>query len=131
MNVENEIQTLSSTIERLSKGKAFLEEHRAFFESLEDCCGFWSGAEYNLSDLNRENTLAVIKHFGGKWDKSYRQDKADYTRRSEIGDPLPPMCIFGGTPPETCRIVVEEVEIPAQKIMKRRLVCTQAEEVTT
>lgn len=123
MNIDYELKNIESTIDRLTKSKAFLEEHREFLESLGDVSAFWSGLEYNFSgrDLDNDERLAIIKHFGGKWDKTYREEKVDYSLPQS--DVRPALCVWGGSPPPSCRIVEEWVDVPATKVLKRKVVC--------
>ncbi len=73
-----------------------------------DYCGI------SFQNCERDEVLAVMKAFGGKWDKSphysgqgidYTQWLYDYKRRLEISN---------AKPPASCQVVEEEVEIPAQ-----------------
>jgi hypothetical protein len=74
----------------------------------------YSWASYNQSiDFDypdREATLAIIKAFGGKWDKVVNGDKVNYSTTTSNGLRIR---IYGGTPPPSCKIIEVEEYVPA------------------
>lgn len=87
----------------------------------------------NMIDINGpsrkdvEKTLMFLR--AGKWEKEkhYDGEKIDYTSINEIV-PGFRLRMWGADPPGTCRVIEEEVEIPAQpaRIEKRkRIVCKE------
>jgi hypothetical protein len=72
----------------------------------------------------REQVMSVIQAFPGKWEKSPGYGEVptiDYTLSG-----CPSIRLWHAPPPPTCKIVEEDVEIPAQpaRVEKRkRLVC--------
>jgi hypothetical protein len=78
---------------------------------------------------SREATVLLIKKLvAGKWDKELCGDTAiNYTNDTAYDFTLR---IFQATPPDTCRIVTEEVEVPeavvpAYKTTRTRMVCIE------
>jgi len=81
----------------------------------------------NPSRLDVEKLLIHLK--GGKWDKQpgCAEAKVNYETREEF---LPgfKVRLWSAPPPRTCRIVEEEIEVPAQparKEIRKRLVCSE------
>lgn len=75
---------------------------------------------YNLSRQMTLEFIALAK--AGDWSKTINPsypDKMDYTA---VIDGIT-FQIYGTQPPPSCRIVEEEIEVPAHKTMKRTLVC--------
>lgn len=83
------------------------------------------GYSVDFDWLSHEKVMAVVKAFPGKWKKELnygQQDKIDY---SITFDGLEIRC-GAGEPPPSCRIIEEEVEVPATKRIVRRLECSPA-----
>ena len=76
----------------------------------------------------KATVLLISKLAAGKWDKELCNNTAiNYTNNTAYEFTLR---IFQATPPDTCRIVTEEVEVPeaivpAHKTTKTRIVCTE------
>lgn len=121
MNIEYEVQYLQDQIEHLEKKKSFLLQHRIFFES-RDIGMFESMDLIHLTRCKHEDTLAVIRYFGGKWSKTYENERVHYQRDEGY------VSIYGGEPPPSCRIVEEEVKVPARKEIRRRIICNEPQE---
>lgn len=90
------------------------------------------GDYVDFNSLTRAETVSLITHLkSGKWDKtpsSSVSDKIDYVNSTFLPDAK--LRIWGAEPPASCKVVEEDVEIPAQpaRIEKRRkLVCRDHE----
>jgi hypothetical protein len=133
MNVSDKIQQIEREIETRKAMVAFLNQNREFLESFEGTIFESCGTVYftNHGKLGREAVLSIIRNFHGKWNKTYDQDKVSYEREKSEHEAFA-LGIYEAEAPVTCQIVEEEVEVPAHKVIKRRLVCAQpVEEVTT
>jgi hypothetical protein len=94
------------------------------------------GIEINHAD--RKELVAFLTSFGGDWQKEvedYYPDKMRYFRKCEVDGftyELKAGCV---PPPPSCKIVEEEVEVPAHKETKKKIVCQEGkdlvEELTT
>lgn len=71
--------------------------------------------------LSHEKVMMVVKAFPGRWAKelSYNGDKIDYSIKFDGMD----VKCCAGEPPPSCRIIEEEIEVPATKRKVRRLEC--------
>ena len=84
-----------------------------------------------LNHPEREEMLAFIKCFGGDWEKTvaeYDNTKINYEQKIDDRTSLK-VCYCA--PPPSCKIVEEEVEVPAQearKEMRKRIVCKEEQE---
>lgn len=81
--------------------------------------------QIDLDNLTRDEVETVLARLNaGKWTKTINggyQDKIDYHGTVD-GVPIR---LWAAAPPGTCRVVEYEEEIPAQKVIKRKLVCSQ------
>lgn len=76
-----------------------------------------------IYNQDRSGALAVIRALGGKWAKTLNRsnpERIDYTQTINGME----VQMWGAMPPESCRIITEEIEIPAHKKTKRTLVCS-------
>ncbi len=130
MNVQDKIQGAEREIATLQAMVKFLEDNRAFLESVEgslfESCGTIHFTAHGK--MKREQALSIIRHFHGKWDKTYDQDRVSYERQKGEGEVLA-IGIYEAEAPASCRIEEVEEEVPAHKIIRRRLVCTERVEV--
>lgn len=76
-----------------------------------------------LYNLTREHALEVMQSLSaGRWEKRIcpgHTTRVDYTATIDGIT----VRIYGAEAPPTCRIVEEEVDVPAHKEIKRTLVC--------
>lgn len=129
MNVSAKIESTERSIRNYVAMVAFLKEHQAFLESFEGTCFESLGTIHFTAacrNLTRDQTLSIIRHFHGKWNKSYDQDKVSYKREKQEGETLG-VAIYEAEAPPSCRIEEIEEEVPAHKVIRRRLVCTESE----
>jgi hypothetical protein len=89
------------------------------------------GEFIDIEHLDRAKVVALISHLkSGKWDKtpSGSPGKIDYVNTGFLNGAK--MRIWAADPPPSCKLVEEQVEIPAQpaRIEKRlKLVCKEHE----
>lgn len=79
--------------------------------------------------LNHDQVIAGIRILGGKWRKELNGEKIDY-HREEMMDGLH-VCFYQGSPPPSCKIVEEEIEVPEKVIPAhvtkvKRMICKEA-----
>lgn len=118
-SIQNEINDKATLI-------GFLTAHKDFLLSIETGFSTYYGIQFQQP--SREDTLAIIKHFGGKWDKSYDEDKINYSQY--LTDPKLYLAINFAPPPAGCRIETETVIIPSayvpeHTVTRRKLVCKE------
>ena len=74
-------------------------------------------------NLTRDDTLELIRMVGaGQWLKAVNANHADKLDYITTIDGVH-FQIYAAPPPTSCRIVEEEIEVPAHKEIKRTLVC--------
>lgn len=72
---------------------------------------------------SREETSKVLQLFGGTWSKELAEwDKTRIEYSQTINDCL---VVVNSEPPPSCKIIEEEVEVPAHKEIRKRLECSQ------
>lgn len=83
---------------------------------------FWSN-QIDFNELNHDDVIKVIKHIGGKWDKT-PSDGGTINYETKVGDRK--IRCWNGQPPPNCKIVevIEEVPAqPARMVTRKKLVC--------
>lgn len=108
----------------LERLMAMQEPMERILERLPEDCPVSATNEWiQISSPTREQVLAVISALNaGKWEKKICHadpTKIDYETTIEGISVI----IFYAEPPTSCRIEIEEVEIPARRIAVRKLVC--------
>jgi hypothetical protein len=97
-----------------------LPEHIA-----EKCCIYNEYLDFN--QLSREQALTVIGMLkAGEWTKSVNAcmpELIDYN--TEINGIK--VRLWAAAPPDSCRVVEVEEEVPATKIVRRKLICSDPE----
>jgi hypothetical protein len=91
----------------------------------------------SLHSPDRDILMEFIKHFGGDFEKNiptYEQDKMNYVQKHKIitGDNYYNYETYhiratSVEPPAACKIVEEEVIVPAHKKMVRKIVCPSSD----
>ena len=122
-NLEREKQT---AMQRFDKTIGFLRENAATFETI----GIYPVSYCQFIDFNRPDrrqTLAIIKAFPGKWEKSASSADDGSVNYEKSFDADIRLRIWCGKPPGSCKIVEEEVVIPEHRSIRRRLVCKETE----
>jgi hypothetical protein len=81
-----------------------------------------------FADCNREDTVKLLTTFPGKWSKSASSKDMYYTLYLDppLYDTIRQIQVKG-TPPPSCRIVEELIDIPARQEMRQRIVCDHGE----
>ena len=95
-------------------------------EHIAEKCGIYN--EYlDFNQLSREEAITVIGMLkAGKWTKSvnaYSPETIDYN--TEIDGVK--VRLWAAAPPGSCRVVEVEEELPATKIVRRKLICSDSE----
>lgn len=132
MTIKDRIELCRSGMEWSQKQLAWYEKHRKALEPLGVDVQYYMTNHVDFNECNREQTLAILKMFPGTWEKSVDGERMDYTLKLPPGERVldcTMVRIWGGTPPETCRIVEEVEEVPeriepAHTRTVRRIVCT-------
>lgn len=122
------IERLKVRIIRQQEEIEWLISHREPFESAGveniDAMGY----SIDVNNPTREQSLAIIRAFGGDWEKNLTpgmSDKVNYT--AEIDGRH--VRLWASAPPPSCRLVEQEYIVPAQpeRIEKRMVLkCTEA-----
>ena len=139
--IRDEKESLQYWIDRYNGKLKTLEQYRTTLESLSEKADVSIYPDrihiypdrIHITNLNRESTIKALKAFGGKWEKIKYPDMEGSEHiqyRQEIDSVL---ITIEGEPPQSCRIVEEEVTIPAQmvpekKIKVKKIFCTEKEE---
>lgn len=124
-----QIRNMRRTIASQEKLIQFLEENEAFFEQEGFDYGAFTiceNAYLNFNALSHEASLKVIKVTGARFEKSYNDESITY-KANRDGFIVQ---IYCGKPPEACKIVEEEVEVPEQvvpahKVIRKKIVCPE------
>lgn len=80
------------------------------------------GDGMDFDNLSHSEVMAVVKAFPGKWNKNINgaySDRIDYTSTFDGSQ----VRCWSGEPPPSCRIIEEEVPVPATTRIVRRLQC--------
>jgi len=115
----------------------FAEQLNAFAKAYPEEKIVFDYGEVTFVSTNRQALVAFLQIFGGKWSREVdncvpTQIKYEQLLETSFGD-----CISitaCGTPPPSCRIVEEEVEVPAQPARKEKrtkMVCGTADDDDT
>ncbi len=128
MKTHHTIETLDYQIEQLQQRKTALLGLLPKILPLNLEFSFCN-EHLDFDNLSHEDVIRVIVAIGGKWKKSVSSmsgDRIDYTYDGSF-DGIVPRC-WAGSPPPSCRIVDEEVEVPetvtpATRKIVRRMIC--------
>lgn len=114
------IQTMRDEIKRRQKVLRWALKHDHLFQEL-PFEGQFYGSQVDFNYLTHPQIRLVLGTFkAGKWNKTPNQNgKVDY---ETIFDGMTVRC-WAGEPPSNCRIIEEEVYIPAHTEIVKRLVC--------
>ena len=123
------MDAINERIDYFKKQQDWLSLHAEKIEEigLEVSWSQWSGF-IDYDHLTREQTLDVIKAWGGTWQKEYGQSfedgKINYIRKIDGMT----VRIWSAPPPDSCQLIEEEIQIPEQVIpahteKKMKLVC--------
>ncbi len=105
----------------------FIEKHRSIFEEHLVAPTHYPQS-VDIDNPSREDALALMKAFGGKWTKNVNGVNVDYWQK--IGDAI--VRLWSTPPPPSCRVVEVEEIVPAkpeEKVIRKRLVCTNGSSV--
>lgn len=127
----SEIEEQVKKINAASKAIAKMLELLAGYEGKKQFGIYAENIDFNY--FSHEEIVSLMKHLrGGKWEKklSYDNKSIDYTNTTLI--PGFTVRFWSAAPPPSCRIVVEEVDIPAvvttvpaRKEKRFRMICTE------
>lgn len=127
---QNTRERLKAQIEaEIRKWKKWLEdvEQLPGLENLDLPAKVFNCQQIDFDRLTHPDVVRVLQAVGGKWDKSITascSEAIDYTQKVN-GITIR---LWAGEPPPNCKIVEEQVEIPAQPArieLKRVLRCNQ------
>lgn len=124
MNIANEVARLRKEIE-LRENQIVALNKLAELVAEDVTPVAWNGF-IDFNNPSREGALALIRKLPGKWQKSPSGEdaKLDYVNREIC--PGIPVRLYAAEPPPSCKVVEEEVTIPAQpetKVKRMKLVC--------
>lgn len=127
MNLEEKITKLQEDLqretERVTKLIVWLRANAEKIEAIGVLPTLYGGGTIDFDNANREQVLAIIKAFPGKWEKSQNGTSMDYLNSNESNEF--PIRIWKGALPPCCRIVKEEIDVPAHKETRERIVCNE------
>lgn len=127
--IKERITEFKKDIEALANLKVVVATHAAKFDSLprstvyKDVFGRFI---FDFDNLGHAQVMELLKTFPGRWKKelSAVSTKIDYSTTFDGAE----IRAWAGEPPPSCKIIEEEVEVPARKEMRRRLVCHDTEQ---
>lgn len=122
MSTDEILAEMDREAARTERLRAFILANKEKLDALNLPLSRWQ-EHIDFDRLKHQDTIKVIQTFPGKWDKtpSHNGDRIDYQTKVE-GVILR---VWAGEPPPTCRIVEEEVFIPARVEKRRKMVCTE------
>lgn len=130
MKISDAINEVIERRNKLDKLLSFIAANKDILEREveEGERGHWSlfGESLDLNFPSRDLCMTVLRHFGGKWDKDYQNEKINYSR--EIDGVT--VRIYNVDPPQNCKIVEETIDVPEQVVAAhkktvRKLVCKE------
>lgn len=117
------VDSLVSRVKSYTKAILWVEKHKDFLATIESCevdlCGT-ERIDFNYPQ-DRKEVIAIIRHFGGKWDKTVATESMSYHRRGLV-DGLQ-VVIYSAVLPPSCKVVETTEEVPACTRTIRRVVC--------
>jgi hypothetical protein len=125
MKIDNALEVIDRKKQLLLLQEAFLRKEADFIESLECTPSIWN-ENIDFDYPSHADAIKIIRHFGGRWNKSYLANRVNYT---QIADGMT-LRLYEGEPPPSCRIVEEMVDvpetvIPARRELVKKLVCRE------
>ena len=104
-------------------------EVTAFYEKQPDLELSFSSAGIVLEGATREQLTDFLLSFGGNWNKEindYYPDKMNYRRDIRLENGIAySIKATEVTPPDSCKIVEVEEDVPATKRMVKKIVCPE------
>ena len=90
--------------------------------------GYFKGCCLDIENVSRETLPRLLEHLSaGKWQKELCGNTAiNYINETMFDFPVR---IYAVEPPGTCRIEIEEVEVPARKEKRYKMVCKDEPEL--
>lgn len=108
---DSSIKTWQDKIDRITLTKNFIIDHR---ETLERFSGHSTifDCQIDFDYVDRETLLEIIRAFPGKWDKNFNEHSGGIDYQIQFQG-ITLRC-WGAKPPPSCKIIREEIEVPAQ-----------------
>lgn len=126
--IDDHIESLNKSLNQAYYVRTFVLEHLATFDSLPESnlCGDY----IDFDNLPHEQVMEVIRSFPGRWKKVPREGKIDYSitlRNASRTTGLYEIKIrcYSGEPPPNCKVVYEDVHVPASTVRRAKLVCVE------
>jgi hypothetical protein len=123
--VKDKITTVQQELENALKIKSFLESlPSTILETLPN--GYMYGDGIDFDNLSHNKVIEVVRLLGGRWDKTPSVNDARINYSATING-IKFRC-YSGEPPPNCKIVEEQVVVPAtpeRTVTRKRLVCTE------
>ena len=95
---------------------------------VEKCC-FYGTTQIDLDNLTRSESLSVIAAMNaGRWTKSVNPSFPECIDYETIIDGVK-VRLWCAAPPDSCRIIEFEEIVPATVVVRRKLVCSEKEEI--
>lgn len=125
-NLDNQIGNHQEAIEALRRHKEwFVRNQHLFTDELPKEPSF-CGNIIDFDNCTHPQVIQVIKAFPGRWTKKPAGDaKIHYSNKF---DGMTIRC-YAGEPPPNCKIVYEEVTIPARTERRAKLICQEREPI--
>jgi hypothetical protein len=126
---QSEIESLRGAINNIHNRIMWLAANEAWINELSARCHISPGydAAIFFHDANRADVEIILRNVRGGFKKMPEDDTVSYSRINvPAGEPMIYIC--RAQPPASCRIVEEKVEIKAQTITRRKLVCSGHED---
>ena len=130
--IDDNISQLNKNLNWTYYARTFVLEHLETFDSLPDAqlCG----DKIDFNHLKHDQVMEVIKAFPGRWKKEPNGETIHYsiTLRNESKTAgLYEIIIrcYAGQPPPNCKIVYEDVHVPAQTVRRAKMVCADRPEL--
>lgn len=128
MNIEYAVEQIHKTIEQLQGRIYWLEKNKERLSDLPEG-QFFGQVCFDFDNLSHEQVIEVIKAIGGKWEKELSSGTGDRINyKGELHGQV--VRCYAGGPPPNCKVVEWAEEVPAQTIMRRKLVCAGVEHET-
>jgi len=128
-NTQELLKDLASRMERLAKEQKVVLDLQPWLDQLSFEVDLYilNNNTIEINFPNREQTLELIKLFGGRWEKkAHASDQEvvhDYTRQEEI-IPGYKLVLYHAAGPSSCKLIEDGEEvIPEQRRKKWKVVC--------
>lgn len=93
-------------------------------EELQERVQPYGKTQIDIDNLTHEESLSTMRALrAGRWDRSESGVEGRLDYRAEIDGII--VRLWAAAPPDSCRVIEEEYEIPASRMVRKRIICKE------